>query len=92
MAGGQGFEPRQAESESAVLPLDDPPAMSNGAHKIENSFNYVKDKSKGLEAQIYLQVSRGQGFKESRDNIKIKSNYLQKGVNFFLNLLTFSFF
>ena len=27
VAGGQGFEPRQAESESAVLPLDDPPAM-----------------------------------------------------------------
>jgi hypothetical protein len=25
MAGGLGFEPRQAESESAVLPLDDPP-------------------------------------------------------------------
>ena len=29
MAGGQGFEPRQAESESAVLPLDDPPALWN---------------------------------------------------------------
>ena len=27
VAGGQGFEPRQAESESAVLPLDDPPAL-----------------------------------------------------------------
>src|ERR1700722_20343875 len=26
MAGGLGFEPRLAESESAVLPLDDPPA------------------------------------------------------------------
>src|SRR5690348_18429121 len=26
LAGGLGFEPRQAESESAVLPLDDPPA------------------------------------------------------------------
>src|SRR5437588_7528296 len=25
VAGGIGFEPRQAESESAVLPLDDPP-------------------------------------------------------------------
>src|SRR5687767_7962401 len=25
MAGGLGFEPRLAESESAVLPLDDPP-------------------------------------------------------------------
>ena len=28
MAGGLGFEPRLAESESAVLPLDDPPAVS----------------------------------------------------------------
>ncbi len=25
MAGGLGFEPRLTESESAVLPLDDPP-------------------------------------------------------------------
>lgn len=25
-AGGRGFEPRLADSESAVLPLDDPPA------------------------------------------------------------------
>ena len=25
LAGGRGFEPRLAESESAVLPLDDPP-------------------------------------------------------------------
>src|SRR3984885_1721152 len=27
VAGGLGFEPRLAESESAVLPLDDPPAV-----------------------------------------------------------------
>ena len=27
MAGGQGFEPWLAESESAVLPLDDPPQL-----------------------------------------------------------------
>ena len=27
MAGGLGFEPRLAESESAVLPLDDPPPV-----------------------------------------------------------------
>ncbi len=26
MAGGLGFEPRLTESESAVLPLDDPPS------------------------------------------------------------------
>ena len=26
LAGGRGFEPRLAESESAVLPLDDPPS------------------------------------------------------------------
>src|SRR6478672_10932091 len=27
LAGGLGFEPRLTESESAVLPLDDPPTM-----------------------------------------------------------------
>ena len=27
MAGGEGFEPPLAESESAVLPLDDPPVV-----------------------------------------------------------------
>ncbi len=36
MAEGQGFEPRSAESESAVLPLDDPPANKPG--------NYTKIK------------------------------------------------
>ena len=30
LAGGLGFEPRLAESESAVLPLDDPPPDSAG--------------------------------------------------------------
>ena len=30
VAGGLGFEPRQAESESAVLPLDDPPTSPGG--------------------------------------------------------------
>ena len=30
MAGGEGFEPPLAESESAVLPLDDPPVNWNG--------------------------------------------------------------
>ena len=29
MAGGEGFEPPLAESESAVLPLDDPPGIVN---------------------------------------------------------------
>jgi hypothetical protein len=31
LAGGLGFEPRLAESESAVLPLDDPPTGIGGA-------------------------------------------------------------
>ena len=30
MVGVQGFEPRQAESESAVLPLDDTPMPRDG--------------------------------------------------------------
>ena len=29
MAGGEGFEPPLAESESAVLPLDDPPRFQS---------------------------------------------------------------
>ena len=29
MAGALGFEPRLTESESAVLPLDDPPNIDN---------------------------------------------------------------
>src|SRR5205823_12197800 len=32
LAGGLGFEPRLAESESAVLPLDDPPPGSPRLH------------------------------------------------------------
>src|SRR5205085_2576056 len=32
LAGGLGFEPRLAESESAVLPLDDPPSGSPRLH------------------------------------------------------------
>ena len=31
LAGGLGFEPRLAESESAVLPLDDPPTVWAGS-------------------------------------------------------------
>ena len=34
LAGGLGFEPRQAESESAVLPLDDPPSISTTCQNI----------------------------------------------------------
>ncbi len=34
MAGGLGFEPRLAESESAVLPLDDPPSAGNACVSI----------------------------------------------------------
>src|ERR1700733_9556360 len=31
VAGGLGFEPRQPESESGVLPLDDPPSKRGAA-------------------------------------------------------------
>jgi hypothetical protein len=40
MAGGLGFEPRLAESESAVLPLDDPPETSRA--KIQELRSKVK--------------------------------------------------
>ncbi len=41
MAGGLGFEPRLAESESAVLPLDDPPVVGTG-EKIQDKRAEVK--------------------------------------------------
>ena len=34
MAGGNGFEPLLAESESAVLPLDEPPSSGISTYKI----------------------------------------------------------
>ena len=36
MAGGLGFEPRLEESESTVLPLDDPPLKSDAGIKIQD--------------------------------------------------------
>ena len=39
LAGGLGFEPRLAESKSAVLPLDDPPMFTNRIN--EMSFTVV---------------------------------------------------
>jgi hypothetical protein len=35
MAGGEGFEPPLAESESAVLPLDEPPGNLGTAYRLE---------------------------------------------------------
>ena len=34
MAGGLGFEPRLEESESSVLPLDDPPMLKTNDKRI----------------------------------------------------------
>src|SRR3954462_5268539 len=34
LAGGRGFEPRLTESESVVLPLDDPPAGAAARHPV----------------------------------------------------------
>ena len=53
VAGGQGFEPRQAESESAVLPLDDPPNR-NRCHKIESQTSYVKLNSGVYPYQVII--------------------------------------
>ena len=36
LAGGLGFEPRLTESESAVLPLDDPPGETGSDQRFEN--------------------------------------------------------
>lgn len=44
MAGGLGFEPRLTESESAILPLDDPPSYTHrergGTEANHNKSNY----------------------------------------------------
>ena len=40
MAGGPGFEPRLTESESAVLPLNYPPA---GIRKLNETIQFVRD-------------------------------------------------
>ena len=40
LAGGLGFEPRLAESESAVLPLDDPPLTNNRVDSKMVAANY----------------------------------------------------
>src|SRR5471030_1495905 len=42
LAGGLGFEPRQAESESAVLPLDDPP-ITRGTARLDQQGPAFKD-------------------------------------------------
>ena len=39
VAGGLGFEPRLAESESAVLPLDDPPTKGLKLSRFFGSYN-----------------------------------------------------
>jgi hypothetical protein len=41
LAGGLGFEPRLAESESAVLPLDDPPPGARWAGKLATIRLYI---------------------------------------------------
>jgi hypothetical protein len=38
LAGGLGFEPRQPESESGVLPLDDPPITLRQSLQVKGPF------------------------------------------------------
>ena len=47
LAGGLGFEPRLAESESAVLPLDDPP----------KSREKIQEKRGKLKRKLILQFA-----------------------------------
>ena len=46
MAGGRGFEPLLAESESAVLPLDEPPIIIG--HYVFNLTGITATKKEGL--------------------------------------------
>ena len=46
MAGGLGFEPRLDESESSVLPLDDPPIL------LRNHTTYAEKKQASVFSSI----------------------------------------
>ena len=49
LAGGEGFEPPLAESESAVLPLDDPPLGSLSIWRVDFFANQgVGESSSGI--------------------------------------------
>ena len=51
LAGELGFEPRQAESESAVLPLDDPPRPSHTGHARQNASACANRKARCLRGR-----------------------------------------
>ncbi len=60
MAGGRGFEPRLTESESVVLPLDDPPidnrvkgkdTREKGRGKVRRHDTYFLQYLKGSKAR-----------------------------------------
>ncbi len=74
MAGGQGFEPRQAESESAVLPLDDPPAYRNDANKIPIQHRV----SMVYGDMVLCAKSEDKELKEENDNF---NQYIEKVSN-----------
>ncbi len=42
MAGGPGFEPGLTESESVVLPLDDPPLITRHGHDEDDEQNRLE--------------------------------------------------
>jgi hypothetical protein len=52
LAGGLGFEPRQPESESGVLPLDDPPSRAEACGVICLADMRVACKSQSHEALL----------------------------------------
>ena len=54
MAGGGGFEPPLTESESAVLPLDDPPEANSLGQELGASDVLSTDVS--LNKRIHCQV------------------------------------
>ena len=75
VAGGLGFEPRLAESESAVLPLDDPPVAS--PEKAEARYKaqpapICASRSFGVQSAVLPAVSQAwQGRWEARDRLRV---------------------
>src|SRR5690606_27589545 len=58
MAGGLGFEPRLTESESAVLPLDDPPIRSPLGSKAKAAFRRPSNFTSLVPESLALRVLR----------------------------------
>ena len=71
MAGGEGFEPPLAESESAVLPLDDPPVAGPARPSYPDSEEW-RSASREKPAWDFGQGPNDSGVRNYSTRIKVK--------------------